>query len=102
MSVAGLCAAWLAWAGTAGALESARDVRDATGVVVPSDFPSTAEFNAVSAELNRRVEEQVLPAFKEEVTVGCLVDFVGCIAVDVSEPLHPMDLIPIQLQIPSL
>ncbi|MHC4201000.1 MAG: outer membrane protein assembly factor BamB family protein, partial [Planctomycetota bacterium] len=32
MSVAGLCAGWLAWAGTAGALESARDVRDATGI----------------------------------------------------------------------
>ncbi len=30
--VAGLCATWLAWAGTAGALESASDVVDATGV----------------------------------------------------------------------
>jgi len=31
-SVAGLCATWLAWAPTAGALESARDARDATGI----------------------------------------------------------------------
>lgn len=35
-------------------------LRDGTGLLDVNDFPNSQDFNALSSEINRRVEEQVL------------------------------------------
>ncbi len=53
-------------------------VRDSCGLLEVNQAPGLAEFNALSAELNRLVEEQVQPALKTGVTVGATLTFAGC------------------------
>lgn len=54
-------------------------VRDGCGLLEVNRVPGLAEFNAISAELNRLVEERVQPGLKAaEVTVGAHLAFAGC------------------------
>lgn len=53
-------------------------VRDGTALLNVNDFPSLTEFNAVSAELNRLVEERVLPELRRHAVVGARIEFAGC------------------------
>ncbi len=53
-------------------------VRDGPGLLDLNDFPSLADFNAVSAELNRLVEERVQPELRRLATLGTRIGFVGC------------------------
>jgi predicted lipoprotein len=53
-------------------------VRDGCGLLEVNDAPGLAEFNALSAELNRMVEEGVLPAIREGAAVGARIAFAGC------------------------
>lgn len=53
-------------------------VRDGCGLLEVNDAPGLAEFNALSAELNRIVEERVLPAIREGAAVGARITFAGC------------------------
>lgn len=39
-------------------------LRDGTGLLDVNDFPNSQDFNALSSEINRRVEEQVLPTLR--------------------------------------
>jgi predicted lipoprotein len=52
-------------------------VRDGSGLLEVNQVPGLAEFNALSAELNRFVEERVQPALKS-VPVGATLLFAGC------------------------
>jgi predicted lipoprotein len=51
-------------------------VRDGSGLVDVNEVPGLAEFNALSAELNRMVEERVQPKL-QTATVGANLTFVG-------------------------
>lgn len=53
-------------------------VRDGCGLLEVNQVPGLAEFNALSAELNRFVEQQVQPALKTGVAVGATLAFAGC------------------------
>jgi predicted lipoprotein len=53
-------------------------VRDGSGLLELNSVPGLAEFNAVSAELNRMIEQSVQPPLKTGVEVGMRVAFVGC------------------------
>lgn len=53
-------------------------VRDGCGLLELNSVPGLAEFNAVSAELNRMIEQSVQPPLKTGVEVGMRVAFVGC------------------------
>jgi predicted lipoprotein len=65
-----------------------------------SDFPNSQEFNQISMYLNKIVENQVLPPFMNKVSIGDRVNFVGCCEViDEDTDLHPLQLIPITLEI---
>lgn len=61
-------------------------VRDGTGLLEVNQAPGLAEFNALSAELNRLVEERVQPALKTGVAVGATVTFAGCAEAPESLP----------------
>ncbi len=53
-------------------------VRDGTGLLEVNQAPGLAEFNALSAEINRLIEERVQPALRTGVAVGTTVTFAGC------------------------
>jgi predicted lipoprotein len=72
-------------------------IREAIGVKA-SDFANSQDFNAVSSELNRRVEQEVIAPNRAFLKVGMLVDFVGCAKIGGKSDLDPLGLIPIQLQ----
>ncbi|TWU18760.1 DUF2291 family protein [Allorhodopirellula heiligendammensis] len=72
-------------------------VREAIGVNA-SDFANSQDFNAVSSELNRRVEREVIAPNRALLKKGVGVDFVGCAKIGGKSDLDPLGLIPIQLQ----
>lgn len=75
-------------------------IRDGTGVVNVSDFPDSQNFNAVSSEMNRRIEEQVLPAVRKGAKVGMTVRFAGCAEiVDETTDLHPLQVVPLSVEV---
>ena len=74
-------------------------IRDATGQLVTSNFANSQDFNAVSKELNRIVEEQVQPDLKAKAKVGGKIRFVGCAEVRASNKvLLPLTVIPLQVE----
>ena len=52
-------------------------VRDGSGLLDVSDFSNAQEFNALSAEINRRVEERVMPQLQANAATGKAIRFVG-------------------------
>ena len=74
-------------------------IRDATGQLVVGDFANSQDFNAVSKELNRIVEEQVQPEIKANAMIGEKIRFVGCAEVRASsKKLLPLTVIPLQVE----
>jgi predicted lipoprotein len=53
-------------------------IRDGTGLLDLNDVPGLAEFNALSSELNRIVERDVLPVLRGGIEPGTRVTFAGC------------------------
>jgi len=53
-------------------------IRDGCGLLEVNQVPGLAEFNALSAELNRLVEEKVQPPLKTGIAVGATLSFAGC------------------------
>ena len=45
-------------------------IRDGSGLLDVSDFSNAQDFNAISSEINRRVEEQVFPVLEAQAAVG--------------------------------
>lgn len=73
-------------------------VREAIGVKA-SDFANSREFNAVSSELNRRAEDEVIAANREKLKEGAVVEFVGCAEIRSKSDLALLRLVPIQLHV---
>lgn len=64
-------------------------VRDASGRLDVNAFPGLAEFNALAAELNRLVEDRVLPALRADLPEGAVIDFAGAVEVPADLPADP-------------
>ena len=75
-------------------------VREAVAIKA-SDFPNSQEFNAVSMELNRQVEQDVIATNRAILKPGAVVEFVGCSKISRDSDLDPLCLIPIQLKVSS-
>lgn len=74
-------------------------IRDGSGLLNVSDFANGQDFNAISAELNRRVEEQVLPLLKTKATPEKRVRFVGAVALtDSAEAPASLTVVPIAVE----
>jgi predicted lipoprotein len=74
-------------------------VRDATGLIKPSDYPNAQEYNEVSASLNSIVETNVLPQLQRTAKVGTRIPFAGCVEVaDEAMDLKPLKLVPIHVK----
>lgn len=76
-------------------------IRDGSGLLDISDFANIQDFNAISAEINRRVEEQVLPVLDERGVVGAEVHFVGGVEVaDTGTAPSSLRLVPVVIEFP--
>ncbi len=62
-------------------------VRDGIGLLDVNQVPGLHEFNALAAELNKRVESEVLPALREKADIGAVVTFAGCAEAPESVPV---------------
>ena len=57
--------------------------------------------NALSSEINLRIEQQVLPALRKQARVGATVRFVGCAEiVDEDTDLDPLRIVPFLVETP--
>lgn len=74
-------------------------VRDGTGLLDVNDFANSQDFNALSSEINRRIEKQVLPALRKHGAVGDHIRFVGCAEImDEATDLYPLRIVPIVVE----
>lgn len=75
-------------------------VRDGCGLLEVNRVPGLQEFNAISAELNRLVEERVQPALKAGVAVGTRLRFTGCAEAPEKVGDGPLlNFIPVQAEV---
>ena len=75
-------------------------ISDGSSLLSVSDFANSQDFNAVSSEINRRVEELVLPGLREQVSVGSEVDFVGGVTLaDTDSSAEPLKLTPFSVDL---
>jgi predicted lipoprotein len=76
-------------------------IRDGSGLLDVSDFANIRDFNSISAEINRRVEEQVLPRLREVAEIGAEVQFAGGVEVmDTGGAPSALKLVPVVIEIP--
>jgi predicted lipoprotein len=76
-------------------------VRDGTGLLDVNNFANSQDFNALSSEINRRIEEQVLPDLRKRAAVGAKVRFVGCVEIiDEQTDLRPLRVVPFVVELP--
>lgn len=75
-------------------------IRDGTGLLDPSAYPNSQDFNDISAALDHIVEMRVLPDLKREAKVGMMISFAGCAEVDdEATDIRPLKVIPIQAKV---
>ena len=76
-------------------------VRDGTGLLDVNDFANSRDFNALSAEINGRIERHVLPTLRDNAAVGKTVRFVGCAEImDEQTDLDPLPIVPFIVEMP--
>jgi predicted lipoprotein len=74
-------------------------VRDGSGLFDVSDFANAQDFNAVSAEINRRVEEEVLPALAAGAREGRRLKFAGGVEIaDSSGAPELLSVVPVKVE----
>ncbi|MBE7500297.1 MAG: DUF2291 family protein [Verrucomicrobiales bacterium] len=73
-------------------------LRDGSGLFDVSAFPNSRDFNALAAALNRRVEEEVLPALRSQAGVGVRVRFAGGVEVGDLDRAWPLRVVPVQVE----
>lgn len=75
-------------------------VRDGTGLLDVNQVPGLAEFNALSAELNRLVEARIQPALKSA-QVGATLRFAGCAEAPETAPAAGpvLTFVPVQAEV---
>lgn len=76
-------------------------IRDGSGLLNVSDFANGQDFNALSAEINLRVEKDVLPLLQANAAVGATVRFVGGVEVpDSAGAPAALMLVPVIVEFP--
>jgi len=77
-------------------------VRDATGLININEFNNTMDFNNVSAEINKLIRENVLPAFKQHAKKGDRISFTGAIELNKEHlDLSHIEVVPVEIKISS-
>ena len=77
-------------------------IRNGTNLIDVNEFPNSKDFNRISAEINRIVENRVIPPILNELSVGNRIQFVGCAEiVNEESDLTPLCIVPVRLEILS-
>lgn len=75
-------------------------VRDASGLVDISDFTNTADLNAISEQLNKKIRTELLPPFKAAVKKGSEIAVAGAIEINQAHiNTRELEIIPARLTI---
>lgn len=73
-------------------------VRDAVGKIDLNEFTNTMNLNNVSAEINKRIRQLIIPAFVEKVQKNSIVNFAGAIELNQKFlDLGSIEVIPVSL-----
>lgn len=76
-------------------------IRDGSALVDVSDFANTRDFNALSVEINRRVESEVLPALADGASVDRVVAFTGGVEIPQGDTLPAtLEIVPYRVEFP--
>jgi predicted lipoprotein len=74
--------------------------RDASGLLDAAEFPHSQDFNGVSTELNRIIEQRVLQPLAQQAKIGGQIEFVGCAELsDTKSDPRPLTVIPLQVNL---
>lgn len=75
-------------------------VRDASGLINMNEFDNTADFNEVSAGINKIIREEVLPEFRKTIKKDDSISFTGAIELNKKFlNLRDIEITPVQLTI---
>jgi predicted lipoprotein len=74
-------------------------VRDSTGLLRSQDFPNSQDFNRISAELNKLVEQRVQPALRVAAAAHQSIDFVACVEIPGGAVDQPLEMIPLAVAV---
>lgn len=75
-------------------------IRDASDLVDNKEFQNTSDLNAIAAEVNNIIRQEILPPFKSKVKVGDSVTVIGAVEMNRKfPPLNDIEIQPVQLQI---
>jgi len=75
-------------------------IRDASGLVDIKDFTNTNDLNSISEELNKRVRNNVLPAFRTQVKQGDEIELTGAVQFNKEHiSFKDLEIIPIRIKI---
>ena len=75
-------------------------IRDASGLIHVSEFPSSMDFNSISVEINNIVKTHVVAAIRKDAAIGKRVTFIGATQVSEEEQnITPLLVVPIQVEI---
>lgn len=73
-------------------------VRDASGLINMNEFDNTADFNEVSAGINKIIREEILPGFRKTIKKDDHLSFTGAIELNKKFlDLKDIEITPIQL-----
>ena len=77
-------------------------IRDASGLIKINDFDKTSDFNGISEAINKKVREEVIPNFRQQVKEGDTIQFQGAIELNRAHlNLDLPEIIPVSLAIIS-
>ena len=75
-------------------------LRDASGLVSISDYANTMDFNNISEEINKQVQQEVVSPFVKKVREGSRIKFQGGTKIHIKDPaLDDLRVIPTELEI---
>jgi predicted lipoprotein len=72
-------------------------VRDASGCFNVDNFQNTMDFNAVSAELNKRILKEVIANKADSLSDGSKISFAGAIEVNTESVAKKLEIVPLKL-----
>jgi predicted lipoprotein len=75
-------------------------VRDASGLSDASAYPSSQDFNDLSAELNRIVETQIEPELIQKARPGTMIRFAGCAELEEDATADSLVVVPVKIEWP--
>ncbi|MEA5405100.1 DUF2291 domain-containing protein [Arcicella sp. DC2W] len=72
-------------------------IRDAAGVFDIKQFTNTSDINNISAEINKIIRTERVPAFKKQIKVGDSIQFVGALEMNQEYlKLQNLEILPIE------